>query len=181
MPNEIILSRTSDAYMKIKYCIDNKSTILDLSNLHLKKIPNNLNLLFTNLLILDCSNNKLQGFYNDLLHNNKTIEYILCLPPTLQKLNCSHNKIKNVPNTLSMLSELDCSHNKITELNLKMFPNLLILNCSDNDIEQLTDLPTNLVLLNCWGNKQYMTITPTMAIKFNLEVTPNDFKFIQKI
>lgn len=93
---------------------------------------------YQNLLYIDCSNN--------------LIDNIIYFPPTLQHINCSHNRLTKLilpPNIQTVI----CSYNQITVISMgKSYENLYEIDCSHNRIETLDDLPENLVKLNCSSN-----------------------------
>ena len=76
----------------------------------------------------------------------------------LQELNCSNNKLTQLPKNMNFpnLLNLKCSNNKLRQLPKNMnLPNLKVLNCWYN---QLTQLPENMNLPNlqtlyCSNNK----------------------------
>src|SRR5207247_1007547 len=80
----------------ITECINNKSNILNLSNLNLDYLPNNLP---SSLQTLYCYNNKIKELNN--------------LPSSLQTLYCNNNQIKELNNLLASLIELYYFNNKI--------------------------------------------------------------------
>ena len=95
------------------------------------------------LLILDCSFNKLQE-----LNINKLIN--------LQKLYCYQNELQELNiNNLINLKYLDCSNNnKLKELNINNLINLQKLFCDNNQLEELNiNNLINLQYLYCYKNK----------------------------
>ncbi len=69
----------------------------------------------------------------------------------LQKLNCSHNKLKSLPKLNNTLINLDCGYNKLTKLP-KLNENLQRLDCECNELSLLPNLNINLQILNCDNN-----------------------------
>ncbi len=111
------------AQEKIKNCILNKSTVLDLSHLNLTELPNNLP---SNLTTLYCFNNNIEKLdnlpYNLTLLNcyNNKIEKLDNLPPNLIQLNCNNNKIEKLNNLPSNLTYLNCYNNKYLHITKKI-------------------------------------------------------------
>src|SRR5438105_390065 len=106
--------------------------------------------------ITECINNK--SFSLDLSFLN--LDYLPNnLPSSLQTLYCYNNQIKELNNLPSSLQTLDCF---------------------DNQIKELNNLPSSLHYLLCYNNK-YLHITKSMAIRFNVEETPNYDEMARKI
>lgn len=96
---------------------------------------------FTNLTMLNCSNNKLTRL--DMSGN-----------PALEKLFCYENNLESLDVTKNTkLSTLDCQQNKLKELNLENNKKLKVLNCSYNNLTTL-DVSHNVWLdtLECTNN-----------------------------
>jgi Leucine-rich repeat (LRR) protein len=76
------------------------------------------------------------------------------LPNTLQKLNCGHNKLTELPEKLpDDLELLNCEYNSLTYLPDTLPPKLEHLNCMNNRIIQLPEtLPKSLLALYCGHN-----------------------------
>lgn len=96
---------------------------------------------FTNLTMLNCSNNKLTRL--DMSGN-----------PALEKLLCYENNLKSLDVTKNTkLSTLECRQNGLKELNLENNKKLKVLNCSYNNLTTL-DVSHNVWLdtLECTNN-----------------------------
>ena len=143
--NNIIKKRIDEFYKS-------KSTTLDLSNLKMRKlpknIPNNVKYLFinnnklstidelknlNNLIVLDCSYNKLTNLYN--------------LPDTYE-LNCRNNLLRNISYLKKSIKieKLDCSFNNIDKI--PIIKNLKIIHCNNNKLFSLPELPS-INKINC--------------------------------
>ena len=73
------------------------------------------------------------------------------LPKSLEKLCCSNNKLKLLPNLPNSLKKLSCWNNQLTSL--PDLPNSLQeLRCHSNRITSLPDLPNSLEKLYCKYN-----------------------------
>jgi hypothetical protein len=103
---------------------------LDLSNLHLDKVPE-----------LRYGITKLDISFNDIKELNS-------LPTSLTTLNCSHNRIKSVDiSYLDKLQSLNCSNNSISKL--RSIPSTLAyLNISDNNLDNKPIIDNNIVLID---------------------------------
>ena len=150
------------ALERVKYCIQNNRTLLDLSDLDIVKLPDNLP---TSLLILWCNNNRLTSLSDNL-------------PASIKILYCSNNQLTSLPDILpASLHALYCSYNKLTSLPDILPASLKTLFCDNN---QLTSLPDNLPvsLQNLYySSNPYLHITKTQAIRFNRKETPNYVKY----
>jgi hypothetical protein len=70
---------------------------------------------------------------------------------TVEKLNCSVNKLTSLPELPTNLKELICYNNKLTSL--PKLPNTLVnLDCDKNNIKELPELPESLEILSCMRN-----------------------------
>lgn len=105
---------------------------------------------------LDFSVLEREGF-----HNVKTIHFtkegevtsIINLPPSLEKLKCSHQYLIELENIPSSLIELTCEHNYIENLDFTKTKKLKILRVSSNHITKLENLPDSLEELYCNDNR----------------------------
>jgi len=88
----------------------------------------------------------------------------------LTYINCSNNKLTELPNTLpNNLEYLNCNNNKLTELPNILPVNLIELHCYNNNLTSLPDiLPNNLRKLYCYNNK--LTSLP--------DIIPNNIKYL---
>ena len=118
---------------------------------------------FTNLLYLDCSNNKLKSLD---LRNNLALETLNCSYNKLKELNISncsridwldisYNKLN--PEELSFnqgLSFLACAGLNLSDVDISPYYNLKHFRCEDNNLTELdlTHNP-NLWSLSCYGNR----------------------------
>ncbi|HGJ5856918.1 TcdA/TcdB pore-forming domain-containing protein [Arsenophonus nasoniae] len=135
------------AVERITACIDNNSNSLDLSGLHLTRLPAHLPATISELRI---NNNQLSILPS---HLPAKLKYLYAadnqlnalpgnLPNSLVYLDISNNQLTALPNSLPiMLKHLDGHNNLLTSLPTNL-PNILItLNVSHN---QLISLPNNL-------------------------------------
>jgi len=164
---------------RIKDCLLNDCKTLDLSHLHLTKFPKLPNEIIKNVKYLFLSENDLENIddlsHFDKLNvvdlcNNRLIK----LPPMpdklielsvrynnlsdistlencyfLRRLDCSYNRIIEIPNT-NTLEILICDHNKI--FNIPSFAKLIKLSCSNNIIQVMPSLP-NIEIIECDKNQ----------------------------
>jgi len=79
----------------------------------------------------------------------------ICECNNLRKLNCSWNKITQIPYNLpNSLEEFNCSGNQITQIPNTLPNSLQIFKCSFNEIEQIPNaLPKSLEILYCYHNQ----------------------------
>ncbi len=96
---------------------------------------------FTNLRVLNCSNNSLTNLD---ISNNNTLTNIDCSGNQLMSLNLSNN---------TSLTNINCSNNPITDIDLSNNINIDTLICRNNSLTSL-DISdnTSLVYLNCSDN-----------------------------
>jgi len=80
-------------------------------------------------------------------------------------LNCSHNKITQIPNILpNSLQKFSCCHNKITQIPDTLPNSLQVFYCWNNKITQIPDtLPDSLKTFHCNDNK--ITQIPLLIIQ----------------
>lgn len=136
--NSMIIDTNSDGEIQI-------SEALNVSNLYLNNFEiSNLSGIefFTNLIILQCTDNKLTSL--DVSKLTK-----------LDSLFCSTNLITNLNiSGLISLTSLGCDENQLISLNLTGTDNLYVLQCNDNLLTGL-DLTgiSNLDVLQCQNNK----------------------------
>ncbi|QKF93759.1 leucine-rich repeat protein [Fadolivirus algeromassiliense] len=153
---------------RLNECKNNNYSMLDLSHLGLKKLPDlpkkitdNVNYLFLNenefshiddlsifkeLIVLDlCENNLttlpiLPEKIEELLIKHNYISSIdeLSQCDYLKRLDCSNNTIKKIP-MIDSLEILRCDQNVITEI--PRLINIIKLSCSDNQLKNLNDMP----------------------------------------
>jgi Leucine-rich repeat (LRR) protein len=106
---------------------------------------------FTNLIILDISNNPL----SELTNIPDTLEELVChdcqikiLPPAknIKRLICFNNKLSNIP-YYDTIETIDCSDNKILSID-NVYPQLKTLVCCNNPIVNIC-LQPNLETLDC--------------------------------
>jgi Leucine-rich repeat (LRR) protein len=114
-------------------------TVLEISSLGIKDLTGIED--FTQLKILDCSDNTLEQI--DLTNNTGLIT-LICAANELIDLDVSH---------FALLTELDCSENSLEQLDLSLNVALSVLNSSNNNLEELDlNINTALTELNCSGN-----------------------------
>lgn len=103
---------------------------LDLSNLHLDKVPD-----------IPYGVAKLDISFNDIKELDN-------LPKSLISLNCSHNRIKSVDiSYLDKLQSLNCSNNSISKI--RCVPSTLAyLNITDNNLNNKPIIDNNIVLID---------------------------------
>ena len=97
---------------------------------------------FTELTVLNCSNNKLSAL--DVSKNTK-----------LGDLRCTNNQLTSLNvNSNTQLVALSCGGNQLTTLNLTYNTRLMELNCNNNSLQGLNlTKNTALITLNCYANK----------------------------
>jgi hypothetical protein len=122
----------------------------------------------TNLMHLNCSNNKLNSLVE--IKNLTNLTYLYCSYnqlsslvgiqnlTNLTKLYCNNNQLTNLESikNLTNLIILCCSNNQLTNLeSIKNLTNLIILCCSNNQLTNLVSIKnlTNLRELYCNGNQ----------------------------
>ncbi len=112
--------------------------------------------------------NNIDDYINSLPDNTTRINiacmYLTYIPDlsrftNLQYLDCSRNKLKQLPPLNSNLQKLNCSRNKLKQLP-PLNSNLQKLNCSHNLLKQLPELNENLIILDCSNN--LLTSLPTL-------------------
>ena len=81
-------------------------------------------------------------------------QYIDSLPDNIEIIDVSYTNIDYLPDLsrFKNLQELNCSNNKLTDLP-SLNDNLQKLNCSNNELTYLPNLNDNLTELNCPYNK----------------------------
>jgi len=78
---------------------------------------------------------------------------------SLIELNCSNNKLTNLPALPSSLTSLNCDSNELITLP-KLPSGLEDLSCRTNSLKSLPALPSSLTLLNCDSNE--LTALPVL-------------------
>jgi len=163
---------------KIKFCIDNNYTALNLNGMKLSELPSNLP---TFLEYLFCSHNNLKELPANLPGSlkvlyckyNKINKLPKNLPSSLKELVCCHNNLKELPSTLPCsLKLLQCMYMKISHLPSVLPDSLEELQCGDNQLTNLPKLPISLQVLYCDDNK-YLHISKDIALRFHKKETPN--------
>ena len=111
--------------INMKGGVDYSKTILNLSKKGLTELPADL-LKYTNLQILNCSNNKLEVLPElpaslEILYcfENK-LEELPELPASLQELYCEKNQLTKLPELPASLQELECSNNPLKNVGFKI-------------------------------------------------------------
>jgi Leucine-rich repeat (LRR) protein len=128
---------------------------------------------FTNLRILNVSNNNIKKFPNlptlltKLICVNSNLTSLPELPLGLEILDCRNNRITGLPSLPSSLMNVDCSSNKLAALPA-LPTNLMTIDCSNNQIARLPSaLPSTLKTLYC--HKNQLTTLPNL---------PNSMRFL---
>lgn len=103
--------------------------------------------------VLNCNNNNLRelsgtGDLVELYCSNNKLEQIIDSMPQLRHLNCSRNKLSNLPK-IESIKVLNCSHNNISYIPRWQY--LRQLSCSYNQINIISML-RNLHVLDCRFN-----------------------------
>lgn len=136
----------------------NKSTGIELNISNIGKVGKISFRNYQNLLYIDCSNNLitcLSYLPPNLQHINCSYNRLshLALPSNVQVVICSNNQITHITfgSNSNNLYELDCANNKIEALD-NLSENLLKLNCSNNNIRRFKKLPEYLDHFNCSHN-----------------------------
>jgi hypothetical protein len=140
---------------------------INCSHLSINKLPRFKNLdTFTKLKYFDCSNNRLKNI-KKLLYGN------------LIKLDCSCNKIKDIPYKMKSLEYFDFSNNYVAgELDFIDYPKLKYLLASSNSINKILNYPEELVYLDLSNNPvksvddlpnslEYLLIVETLITTIN--------------
>jgi len=86
------------------------------------------------------------------LYCSKNLISNLILPANLQKLDCSVNRILNIPLFPHKLESIECNHNRLKKL-AELPPNLKTLDCANNQLTELPDLPDSVEYLDCADNQ----------------------------
>jgi len=135
---------------RIKFCLNRRSEVLDISFMNLTQLPSNLP---DFIKILHCNNNQI-------------IELPETLPSSLVQLYCHNNKIKRIPSySLSNVKWIYCENNNIKEMPSKLPYSLIGLLCSNNQMEEFSsNLPTTVY---------YLDISRNLIKKFHLNISPN--------
>jgi endopeptidase La len=121
---------------------ENKTGILDLSDLQLTELPP----IPDEVKMLICKNNLLTSLpdlpdqLTTLIVSNNKLNALPSLPVSLTTLDVSKNKLQSLP-FLQNLTELNCADNFISFLPHLLPENLKILRCSTNQIAFLPPLP----------------------------------------
>jgi len=115
---------------------------------------------------------------------NISFHDLIVLPSLLEfnnllELNCSNNRLKEIPELPPTLRRLDCSVNFIVKL--PNLPNgLRYLNCSDNNLYVLPDLPSTLKKLLCsYNNLTDLPELPSMLDE--LDCSNNELDYIDSL
>lgn len=147
--SEIFQSRIQD-------CIDNKGTMLDLSDLGLHDIPNNLP---DTLEYLSLSNNYIKEI-TDIRYLKKLKVLDICGNmvtkidniPDIHELSCRHNSINDIKflESMKLLERLDVTDNEIIIMPTLKY--IKVLECSNNRIRMISNF-TNLIKLTANDNE----------------------------
>lgn len=92
------------------------------------------------------------------------------LPPSCIRLNCSHNRLKSLPELPSIVY-LHCGNNQLTVL--PDLPLVTDLDCGNNQLTVLPDLPC-IIRLCCPDN--YLTSLPDLSMVVALNCSHNQIK-----
>ncbi len=92
--------------------------------------------------------------FDDFIPYLNLEDYLKSLPDIVESIDISNKNLTSFPNLsrFTNLTELDCSNNKLTNLPT-LNATLIKLNCSDNQLESLPQLPEKLNTLWCYRNK----------------------------
>ncbi len=116
-----------------------------------------------------------------LMLKNQNLENLndfLPLPNKLIDLDCSENKITELPDLPNSIEYLNCNSNSLDKLPSKLPKNLIYLFCRSNKINELPELPEDLTSLDCMNNniKQLPKLPEDLeflnCIKNELEILP---------
>jgi Leucine-rich repeat (LRR) protein len=86
----------------------------------------------------------------DCYHNQ--LSQLPELPASLQGLYCSGNQLNQLPELPVSLQQLNCSFNQLNQLP-ELPASLQQLDCSSNQLNQLPELPASLQWLYCYNNR----------------------------
>ena len=151
-------------------CLIDKSHIpsiemISVFNKKIQVLPDLIN--FSNLVSLYCC--------------NLYLTYLPALPPSLQRIYCSNNKLISLPSSLPYsLIELDCSENNLVTLPSLLPYSLKILSCRKNKLIVLPQLPIFLIRLYCQNN-QLTSLPHLNATLIYLNCENNNIKYIPSI
>lgn len=143
--------------LKIKKCLDNYESKLDLSNMQLTSIPIDV-LKLSNIDVLILDNNKISLIdnipsnvkYLSLCNNSISYANTLALPKHLQILQLSNNSLTNLDISDTNIITLICDHNNLTTV--KLNDTIKSLNVSHNSLTEI-NLPDSLETYNCSFNE----------------------------
>ena len=158
---------------RINECVKTGGKTIDLSHLDLTNFPSNIpltvenmfvegNMLtrlpslsqFTRLKVLDLSSNQLSILptlprLTELMIRNNRFKKIGTLPASLERFDCSHNRITDIKPGVLNISVLECSYNQLSRLPL--FNTLIKLSCQSNKLSAIPSYP-RLENLDCKNN-----------------------------
>ena len=92
-------------------------------------------------------------------------------------LDCSYNKLTELPELPKSLKKLRCKYNKLTSLP-KLPNSLKLLSCENNQLTSLPELPNSLIKLVCWNNQ--LTSLPELPNSLQ-HLSCDNNKFIKKV
>ena len=149
-------NQLQDAARKLKHLDLNFKGIRDLSGIEG----------FTNLVTLDCSNNKLTQ--------------LPCLPnPNVQHIRCTNNQLTSLPFLPASLVSMDCSGNKIKFV-FDLPDDLLVFIANGNPLGWLPKLPIHLQKLSCVGGD--LTQSPIFSDELTeVNLSHNKLKKLKKL
>jgi hypothetical protein len=107
---------------------------------------------------LDLAILKSAGFRNlrSLSFSEGEITNLSNLPPTLEKLSCTHQYLVDLENLPASIRELDLQHNYLKTIDLSACPKLRVLQISHNQMTTIDHLPETLEELYCDNNEIHL-------------------------
>ncbi|AUT27439.1 NEL-type E3 ubiquitin ligase domain-containing protein [Escherichia marmotae] len=122
------------AFSRLKLCLENNESHLDLSELNLTSLPS----LPEHVMSLKIDNNSLTSLPR--------------LPYSLEKIEASFNQLETLPSLPESLTVLSVRGNRLSILP-ELPLSLNTLNVNGNNLSTLPDLPNSLTILNVSGNR----------------------------
>lgn len=144
----------ADAVKKMRDCLDNGKTTLNLNTLFLTSLPDHLPPDITTLSLNDMPLDKLPVLPKGLqvlYAENNQLTHLPVLPDTLQLLHCNNNQLTYLPELPKALQNLQCNDNQV--VSMPPLPKALrSLQCNDNQLSHLPPLPKAMHSLKCSDN-----------------------------
>lgn len=110
-----------------------------------------------NIKILDINNNNITEFNGSDFTNIKYLSISsnnmikIIIPPNIEELIISNNKLESLCNLPNSLIELDCNNNNLIEI-LNINENIKVIDASFNKLTEMPDLPNSIINVNISDN-----------------------------